>query len=200
MPYLTNIPAATDKPSVSQQQIQTNFALLDNYFGTNHVQFSALSSQGQHKFVQLQTQAAAPATVGISALYTKAVAGLTCLFWKQGGGTEVQMTSFDPTFSNATTNPAWGATKKGWTYLPGGLLLQWDSVTLAPAPNSTQVFFPRAFSALPWSIVCTMNKATSTPDSVFVDNGAGAANPAWFFAFNTSSTAKLMFYIAIGLA
>ena len=39
MTYNPNIPQATDRPSVSQGQILTNFLQIEDVFGQNHVEF-----------------------------------------------------------------------------------------------------------------------------------------------------------------
>lgn len=71
MTYSPNIPAAGDRPSQSQSQIQTNFSQLNTIFDVNHVPFNdpTVANRGKHKVVTVQRQASAPSITGSDAAY-----------------------------------------------------------------------------------------------------------------------------------
>jgi hypothetical protein len=144
MPFNPNIPQATDRLAKSQQDLLQNNQQLNTSFGINHYAFSDLTANnGMHKQCQL-VELSNPAPVsGTDSVYC-AVAGSPSLgelfYVRGGGGTPIQMTS-----GNILNN---GATEIGYTFLPGGLLLQWGKI----APASTTVNFPTAFSAAPYNI------------------------------------------------
>ena len=112
--YIPNIPLSTEKPSISQPKITDNFQALDQIFGQNHVKYSAASNNGYHTAAQFTTSIADPTTTNIGAIYTKTVSGNPELFWKQTTAPAIQMTSGSP---NSNAN--------GYTFLPGGMLMQW---------------------------------------------------------------------------
>ena len=139
MAYNPNIPGANDLPSVSQGQIQTNFADIQTLIDVNHVNFAS-SDRGKHKFITLPVQGSTPAfSVGEIGLYNKAAfTTLNELFIVNSAGTATPMTA----------SLKAGA---GWSYLPSGILIKWGNgvanglttVTFntgATIPAFTQIF------------------------------------------------------------
>ena len=147
MTYNPDIPQSTDILSASQGQLLINFQQLEAIFDANHYKwdYATTALRGMHRFVTLESQASGPATSSTQgAVYTKTVSAAPQLFWRRASsGTEVQLTyPIDPVASNP-----------GYSFLPGGVLIQWGVVSIASSP--TTVTFPKAFSAGPWSIVVT---------------------------------------------
>ena len=133
MSFTPGIPRSGQSLGNSRPQVQGNFDYINTAFAINHVAFNA-SGVGKHKFMQMPEQVAAPTTLANEgALYTKEAQGITNLFWRQeSNGTEIQLTNIEPLIAAS-----------GYTFLPGGLLLQWG-VTGSIASTST-VNFPIAF-------------------------------------------------------
>ncbi len=72
MAYDQDIPQPEDVLSQSQGQILANFQSINSEsvgFGVDHVKFNAISSQGQHKQVTLNTFGAAPFSVASNQSY-----------------------------------------------------------------------------------------------------------------------------------
>ena len=141
--FQPGIPLPNDRLSKSQQDLLGNNRQLDTSFGINHYAFSdASTNNGMHKVCQLVEQNPAPAQPvgGTDILYTFVTPQpLGELFFRRGGvSNPIQMTSGN--ILDATN---------GYTFLPGGLLLQWGQTA------SLTVNFPTPFSAPPYSIQLT---------------------------------------------
>lgn len=168
MSYFPAIPAATDDPSVSQSAIQTNFGTLNTAFALNHVALGSGASQGKHNFTEMPVQTLNPETIsGEGTLFTKTVSDHSVngsqLFYMPDAnstmtpGDVYQMTrtihANYSTFANQT-----GSNFSGWTFLPGGLLMQWGTFTGA---SGSSVSFPVTFSSAVFSIQMTVFQNTT---------------------------------------
>ena len=155
MTYLPSIPSGADIPSMSQSQIQTNFQQLENVFGADHYAWDYATTllRGLHQQVTLPQLAAAPATTSTQlAVYTKSDGTSPQLFVRRkSSGTEIQMT--------AAQNPV--VANPGYTFLPGGLLVQWGNLSIVGSSTST-ITFPTAFSASPYSVTITQERADTS--------------------------------------
>lgn len=110
---------------------QTKKTIRDNLDGTfltlgvDHINNNAqpgAKPAGYHTVVHMVPQAANPATIaGYGQLFSKTVNADQALFWKTGNGLVQQL----------TTNITPSAATNGYTFLPGGLILQWGSATRA---------------------------------------------------------------------
>lgn len=149
MAYDQNIPQATDPLKVSQSDILANFQELFTFFGVNHSNFGTLDA-GKHLFLQMPRQGAAPATGATEcALYsalgaTSAVTEL--VFRRENNGTSIPFTEG----SNA---------QSGWTRLPSGLVMKWNSVNVSAVNAAADVISTISMPAAPvlasafWGIV-----------------------------------------------
>ncbi len=148
MTYQSGIPTGNVKFSVDYQNIQGNFSVLDTSYGINHFAFSDSSSKkGKHKFVDMPTlntpvtDTTPPSSLvsGDGAIYTSRPGISTELFYANDGtGAAFKLTNVSAAvaagnFSKFGTNP-------GWTFLPGGLILQWGSVTSTANTFQTLTF------------------------------------------------------------
>ncbi len=156
MTYYPNIPQATDVPSQSQPLILSNFQQLNIQYGTSgdHVPFTALSNNGQHDMVTFVPQGSDPVAqptqpivycktttypgpITRSDLYLE-----TSTTDGSGVGKIVQLTNLSNVNIDSPTFIA-PITKGGFTFLPGGYIMQWGTFTSAGPP--TVVTFPTPF-------------------------------------------------------
>ncbi len=176
MPYDPNIPASTDILSDSQSDIQQNFNLANEFFGTDHVDFVASSDNGKHNHSTYPEQGSDATTLdNENAIYAKEVGGNTRLFLRQEtNGTIIQLTGRDPILAI-----------DGLTFLPGGILLQWGRTGVVG--DSVVVSYPEAFSTVfnvqITAISCPINSEYSTQGnpgniSFIVSKTGGGANVA----------------------
>lgn len=133
MSYTTGIPSPGQSLGNSRPQVQGNFDYISTSFAVNHVAFN-LAGVGKHKFLQMPEQGSAPVTaINEGGLYTKESGGITNLFWRlENNGAEVQMTNIAPLPGN-----------NGYSFLPGGMLIQWAQT--GTVNSGDLITFPIAF-------------------------------------------------------
>lgn len=131
MPFNPNIPQPTDRLAKSQQDLLSNNLQLNTSFGVNHYPFSDLTSfNGMHAQCQFVEQVSAPVPIAqTNTLYSiQSTPGE--LFYKRFAGNPIQMTGpFEPVQGG-----------KGYTFLPGGMLLQWGFIN-STASSYTPLLF-----------------------------------------------------------
>ena len=167
----------------TRDAIKTNFTLLQITINANHV--SLTGGDGKHKFLQMPEQASAPTTAANEGgLYVKAASSISNLFWRQeSDGTEIQMTNIAP--SSATS---------GYSFLPGGILMQWGQKATPGA--SGQVMFPITFSAAPYSLTLTLQRSSGTQS---VTSSSATVPTATTFNYLASSAGStILYWMAIG--
>lgn len=128
MAYKPNIPAATDKLSVSQGDIQGNFQAIDDGnnnvgFAFDHVGLTQVSNVGKHKQVTLidQTSSVPTFTATDAGVYNAddvaSGTGRRELWWGSTSGT----VNYPITAGKRTV--------AGWSRIGGGIYLIWNSPT-----------------------------------------------------------------------
>lgn len=166
--YNTNIPFATNNPSTDQPNMQTNTNSISGLIGIDHFGFNAqynsiANSGGFHKVVHMtpfstisgpnnpnppnNNPPLVPTPIGLigqlfSVQMNNGIAPDEALFFLTGGGVLNQLTVPGLTPS-ANTN--------GYTYLAGGLIIQWGRVSMSFSSGSTTgtVTFATANIAFP---------------------------------------------------
>lgn len=153
---------------------------------------------GYHNVIHMVPQGSDPAAVtGYGQLYSKTiVSDVTtdqALFWETGGGLIQQL----------TVNLTPSASTNGYTYLPGGLILQWGSAasTSSSTPNCTVVFatanikFPNAC----FNVQCTVNQTSTNRNSVVVFSKSNTQFQATGIDSSGNAASGIVFYwVAIG--
>lgn len=181
--YNTNIPNAPNNPSSDQPLMQTNTNSIGTWVAQDHYGF-ADSSGGLHKQVRMPVLGVVP-TIGAATgcIYAKTVGGVSQLFYSQdASGKEYQLSVADTAnFGTFSTNP-------GWTFLPGGLRLQYGTGTTTNL--TTAVTFPVAFTIAVYSVVASKN--TSSTYGVTNVTNAG-------FVFQNGASGATFYWLAIGV-
>lgn len=203
MTYNPNIPNANDLLSDSQGDIKLNFQQANVVFDANHYTFNAAANKGKHKFISLPVlanyAAIVPAPVsGEGTIYTKTAGSARNIFYTPGASTnEFQITNCRatgdfPTFGTLTDSNPGDNNFRGWTFLPGGLLLQYgrrDTTSL-----TFNFTFPITFTTI-YSVNVTQEKAgATTPTRLSLFNvGTGGAS------VNVDQSGESYYWTAIGL-
>ncbi len=200
--YNNGIPAANNNPSVDQPNMQTNTDSIDSIINVDHYSFET-NFDGTHKQVQLKNAAgingAIPAGlqgVGFETLYSSATAGTGQLWYVQGANaTGIQLTG--PGTPTPSTN--------GYTFLPGGILMQWGRRIQAFASGSTTgtenfpIAFPNACFVVTTTPFVTFASLPSSQASINVRTSSLANLTNFNWQFYTGSNAYTGFdWIAIG--
>ncbi len=195
MSFTPNIPSVGQKLGASRQQVLNNFASLRSTIAVDHIDVNSANA-GKHTVVHLQNNVSDPTALNnFGEIYSKGINSIAtdiALFYRPGntGIAPIQM----------TMNVAPLAATNGYSFLPGGILIQWGTKT---SPGSSgQISFPIPFPSTnpPFTIQVTL-KRDSGNQSVTVDNGSGS-NPAptaskfGYLASTSGSTA--VYWIAIG--
>lgn len=149
IPYVTNIPAATDKASVSQGQLQTNNNGINTWTGVDHYQFVD-GNAGLHKQVTLPVQATAPTFSGTNiGLYSLVPTGNPAtavpeLYLRKQDGTKVPAAALRAQTSDLT---------EGWTALPSGIVFKWGIGSATGSATSVAITYSTAAPFIPYAYI-----------------------------------------------
>lgn len=166
MVYKPNIPLPGDNLSVSQGDLKNNFGDANTSFGKNHYPFDDLTlNNGKHKFVDMPVSAAIPAglAAGEGTFYTKTATSESNAFYSpDNSGDEYQMTrALTAQFTKFGTNTATNGTNNGgWTFLPGGLILQYGFNSTS---GTSGIVFPFPFPTAVFSVTTSIGTAMGAP-------------------------------------
>jgi len=188
MVYIPTTPTdANEDPSVSQPNITENFEVLNTSNSVNHGAFND-PDQGKHKFMQMPEQGSAPSTAANEgALYT-AVGGssaITELVYKraQVGAVTGATIAFTETAGSAGS---------GWTRLPSGLILGWQSATVSIGSTVTMLGMTTIYQ-----VVATIDGSTDLGQNFTLATGNIAGNVFTVGGFAIGGTEVR--FIAIGV-
>lgn len=158
MPYTDNIPQSGQTLGQTQANINTNFSIIRTVQKVNHEDFDN-ANEGKHKFLQMPEQGAGPTTaVNEAGFYSKPGTNPveTNLFFRaENSGFEYQLTKA------VSASTASFGTSTGWTFLPGGLLLQWGVANI-PSGTGGTVVFPVAYTNPAYSVQLTMDRSSTS--------------------------------------
>jgi hypothetical protein len=212
MPFNPAIPQPNDLLSNSQGDLLTNNISLDASFSVNHLPFSDLTvNNGKHTFVEMLQRPLKPVTAAAEGtIYTKddpTPTSRTQLFYigdAGGPGIEYQLTKcIDAQIAKFATNlaypsgavPAGATTVGGWTFLPGGLILQYGTVT-SPGNASTTVNFPFAFPTTCFVMTISIKRTSGSNDNLFINTKTSTTFT--YFASTTGGGFQSFDWVAIG--
>lgn len=194
MSYTTGIPRDGQSLGNSKPQVRGNFDYINTAFAINHIAFNS-AGVGKHKFLQMPEQGSIPTTIANEGgVYAADKGGFTNLFWKQesGGGDSsknqgesIQLTNITP--SNSTP---------GRSFLPGGMLIQWGSVTTSGNGSNTPVTYNVPFDAIAYNVQLTFAQTVNTIATLSVRT-SNYTN-AGFEIHQSGAGNFLVFYLAIG--
>jgi hypothetical protein len=122
MPYQPLIPQPTDRISVSQNDILTNFTELNTQFAIDHIAFDAVSNNGKHNKVSLVDSSS-----GIPVFVASDV-GLYNANDVVGGTGQRQLWYSNPSLGSYPIT-AGLRSSNGWARIGGGVYLIWGSQT-----------------------------------------------------------------------
>ena len=206
MSYTPSVPNSGDSLGSTRSTINTNFQQIDVVNSVNHEAFST-ADKGKHKFLQMpeRIQAEIPTTAANEGgVYTKVAtnpAESNLFFRGESNGKEYQLTRSDQannlTFATDTNYDAGPPSLNGgWTFLPGGMILQWGVSNNVASTNSQVFTFPIPFPTNVFNIQLTPFTGNTGITSFYVASGFSTSS---FTAIknNNSFSTKFMWQ-AIG--
>src|SRR6185312_13346579 len=159
--YTTGIPATNNNPSTDQPNMLINTNSIDSLIQVDHVGFNTNGS-GIHKQVRLGNQAAPGIGDGNADLYANNPIAQSWPFWQNANGITYQIIGANANADAATASfagyGAFGTVEShynmsaGWTYLPGGMILQYGSVlanslSSGISPSTIPVAYPVKYTS-----------------------------------------------------
>jgi len=192
MPIPTYTPGYPPDGSSLGQTKSTIRNNLDGTFetlGIDHINNNGLPGSqpaGYHNVIHVVPQGSNPAPItGYGQLYSKTINSFTtdqALFWETGNGLIQQLTT------NLT--PATVSVTNGYTFLPGGIILQWGEVASATKNALTPANFNITFPNNNFNLQGTLSAGTS--GGVITLTRLSASQFDYFI--NTSSSQNLSFF------
>jgi len=208
MPY-TQVPKSGQTLGQTRDQIRNNIQALNASLENNHIALDNGADTGKHKYVQMPIRSPQN-NAGEGTLYTSTVGGETQLnYITDGQGLNYQLTrTINGSYTRFSTNTAYvsippnpNTVSGGWTFLPGGMLLQYGLVNIENSPGTTKVTYPVAFPSGtdPYTIQVTAVVTSSTSGDQTASVRSTSGNGVSFQIGSTSSGNVTQFYwMAIG--
>lgn len=205
--YQPNIPTGTVDLDQDYLNLQGNFQQLDISFGVDHKTFSDATAQnGYHTKVHLvptstvasnmpKNQPITPVvpTPGYGQLFSAQIAdGFDtdeALYFLTGGNKELQLTrNLVPVMSS-----------NGYTFMAGGLVIQWG-VKAAPPATGTVTFATsnKAFPNNCFVVTCSMKYTGTAPNTASSVSVTGLTKTQFDFTIKGSSNFDGFYWIALG--
>jgi len=166
--YTQNIPFSTHNPSDDQPLMLQNTNSEFGIWQIDHFGFKDANG-GLHKQVRMPQEALPTVGVGFGGLYVNAAPNLSSInksnlfYTPDNSGIAYQLTRTDTpnsaTFGTNTNYPSVIIDANqvgGWTFLPGGLILQYG--TMLATSNETEIAFPVPFPSAVFSLSAILNQ------------------------------------------
>ena len=196
LPYQPLTPTGTVPLLSDYKNVQGNFAALDTSFGVDHTLFSDSSLQnGYHTLIHFIPQVTpATNTIGYGRLYTKTaddgIASSQELFyniWNGASSLDIQLTrNFLPV-----------ASINGYTFMPGGIIMQWAHTASLPSGTFTPITYASlGLINFPGSVFSIQAVPSGTLSSTIGGWAISALSNAGF-SIQNSTGINLRFYVTV---
>ncbi|HMG16084.1 MAG TPA: hypothetical protein VK590_11590 [Saprospiraceae bacterium] len=201
--YTRDIPNPPNNPSSDVPNMKINTNSISDLINVDHISFG-VANGGYHKVVHLSPQTTPGTIVGIGQLYSKTISGDQQLFYKPGSGNEYQLTrTISASFARFGVNIAYGTPPAlftqigGWTFLPGGLLMQYGFYGRTGATGSSgNIQFPVTWRTGAYSISLSLYR-NSGNQSLAIDSGSPPSTTQFSF-LSSASGSDGIYWSAIG--
>lgn len=185
--YNLDVPNPPNNPSQDVPLMYTNTNSISNLINIDHFGFKN-NLGGYHQQVTLLNESAPGFGTASAVFFANLQGGQSWPFWQNAAGTS-QLLSGIPSVNSANTG--------GYTYLPGGLLMQFGIAT-GLVEGSTTVGFSGSTMAFPNGIFAVYLQAirgsTSDVDALYVKS----ISKSGFVVVNTSSSIPTAYFLALG--
>lgn len=171
--WTDNIPNANNTLAADQPNMQNNNTYLATSIAVDHnfTKNTGTTQDGYHKVIHFVNQVGDPVSVtNTGQLYTKTVNGNQQVFFENSAGNVQQLTNAPSTatFSRFGTNTNYqtasgsnSSVTGGWSYMPGGVILQYGSTTTLNPGGTVTVQLAMTFPTAVYGVVVTPNTSSS---------------------------------------
>lgn len=207
--YQPTIPTGNTNLNIDYQNIQNNFRQLDTTYGVDHVAYSLLQNNGYHRTVHLVPVSTAsppfnnngptnnppnvPApTPGFGQVLSAQIndgygTPDEALYFLTGGNKLLQLTS--------NLVPSLGIS--GYTFLPGGVIIQWGSNNVTGPGDSGTVTFSPSFQSAAYIVVLGLQHITA-PNSASSVSYKGLTKLKFDWVYQGSTNISSFTWLCIG--
>ena len=196
----SSLPNSGQSLGQTRAAIKNNFDLIKTTVDQNHIDFDA-GGPGKHFAIQMPVTGGIPTggfVAGDANMYGRTLNNESQIVFKPDASThQYQLTrSIDASFTTFATNTAYLANHAGgWTFLPGGMLLQYG---IRSSPGASGVItLPVAFTNAPYSITLTLLR-NSGSQSVTIDSGTIPTTTTINYLVSSSGSVGI-YWTAIGV-
>jgi len=203
----SDTPIASHTLAADQPVMEANFNYLANTLGTSNAKNGdhqiSIGGADNNAFEGRHRQVCFNNRNGSEPVATSIADGVDSLLYSKNGNvyfsSSLGASPFQLTTYNAQAN--FGASPNGWTFLPGGLILQYGTSAVNTVGTPTTITFPMTFPTAVLSITMGFvnNAGGNSPaaNSAFVKSGSVATNQ--FVVMNSSSgNLTNIYWMAIG--
>lgn len=167
MTFTAGEPADGESLGSSKPKIRTNLDLLRTTLAINHIDVNATGA-GKHKFMQIPISPGVtlPGNVNEGLFYTKSGTNTDLYYSPDAGSKQYELTKTDDAnFATFATNP-------GWTFLPGGLIIQYGTIAVPVSHADTAITFAglgvKAFPNACFGVFANLQRSgTNNVDTVY---------------------------------
>jgi hypothetical protein len=213
LPYTGNIPDPPHNPATDVPDMQENTNSIQTWVTIDHYGFNTSGATdgfgGLHSQVRMPTLGTAKPTLvnGAGNLYVNTINGNSeLLYIPDNTGDVYQLTSTSHAqyaiFADDTNYPQTPPVATqfgGWTFLPGGLLLQYGNEQLPGSSNPDGIVkFPRAFSSSVFNLQLTLNANSTTNSSNTISSIGTPTKTQFKWNFTGSTSYNYFYWMAIG--
>jgi len=195
--YISDRPNPPNNPSTDVPDMKTNCNSISAILAVDHIGFNAANG-GFHNVIHFSNQGADPVADGThGTLYTKILTNYgnsdTALFFETGGGRIFQLTTNPGGAGPIPQNPT-----SGYSFLPGGFLIQYGFASSSNASPNLAVTFPIAFTTSVLTLQLDVLENSNSRRLWHLNSVTASGFDAYIQDTNGSSVSNQVYWMAIG--
>lgn len=205
--YTRDMPLPKQSLGITQPLVNTNFQTIYDVFAINHYKYDE-TNFGKHRYIELPVQASIPAGLinNEGTIYTKTANSARQLFYTpDNSGNEYQLTrTISGNYTRFGTNTNYQASSGsnasvtgGWSFLPGGLIIQYGGATTLTPGGTKTIILATAFTTGIYSVVCTPRTSTSIGGGTHDWDVGGLTTTSFDLTINGNYVAGDTFYFNV---
>ncbi len=214
--YNLNIPEANNNPSEDQPDMQENTNSIDSLINVDHFSFGESNHDGEHRQVTMPLRGGGSGSIppgriaDEGTLYTKTANAETQLFYTpDASGNQYQLSRTNTAgiasfgaYAAYGVAPVGTVIVGGWTFLPGGLLMQYGTVTgsggASTLPSTAIIPFPISFTTSSINVQLEIRRNDPANAGTSVSRSAPPTTTGFTY-FTSATSGDALYWVAIGI-